>query len=163
MVNNQYEYLLGKNINEVELSGIKPQKDNLISNKYLYLFDIPVKYHNNDIYTIFITTDENDKINQLKINLLALINESFFNVLVDQYGKPDNILIIDKVISNSGENLNPKSSYEQYVQKRAFKTREGNFQEKPIYIIWNKDDFQITFLMKYKQNTTEITFKKKYV
>ncbi len=155
-MNNNYELLLGEDISEVLINNSKFELVN-DSIYYSIFYENPIEYFNNSIFCFFSIT-KNDKIDELKIQLVDLIDEDFFNSLVNQYGKPDSILIIDKIIKIS-ETIDDKTKAE--FVKNEIKTKVGTFQEKPLYIIWDTEEFQIKILMKYKQRKTEITFIKK--
>ncbi|HXJ99793.1 MAG TPA: hypothetical protein VNJ50_13150, partial [Gelidibacter sp.] len=47
----------------------------------------------------------------------------------------------------------------QYLKKSFIETREGSFEEHPLYMIWDKEHYQINILLKSHTNTSEIIFK----
>ncbi|TPV34696.1 hypothetical protein FJ651_03965 [Paucihalobacter ruber] len=57
---------------------------------------------------------------------------------------------------NSGED--EMYGFKQYLRKSELELREGTFEENPLYIIWNKEQYMIKALLRHNQNISEITF-----
>ncbi|MFC4634632.1 hypothetical protein ACFO3O_11975, partial [Dokdonia ponticola] len=47
----------------------------------------------------------------------------------------------------------------QHLAKNTFDLREGTFEEKPLWIVWEKEGYEIKAHLRHKNNRSEITFK----
>lgn len=157
MTQERFEDYLGKRIEDIkfEKSNYRVHYDD---NKYSYFFVIPTPFYNNAIYASFLKFNEKKIITSVKINLISLVDKSTYAELVKLYGEPNHILVPDRLLYDS--NMNYNSSLGQTTRKKVIKTREGTFEEKPIFIIWKKRNFEIQVLMKYSKNVSEISFTK---
>lgn len=154
MTQERFDNLLGKHIKEVELkSEYRKYSDNDMCS---YFFETPVRYFNNTIQTAYMELDNREKIKAIDLKLGTLIDKSFYDNFVSIYGTPDKIIVSDVIVSES-----EKKTQNKTLKKTEHKARQGTFEEKPTFIIWEKEDFQLRILMKYPQEISEITFTKR--
>jgi len=106
---------------------------------------------------LFIQTDENKMIKSIGVFFNKHIDRKFYEAFNKAYGEPTNILIIDERVVISESVLD--NGFGQ-ASKAELKLREGTFEEDPLYIIWEKESYQIKALLR-QQNMSEITFSKK--
>ncbi|WP_299557189.1 hypothetical protein [Seonamhaeicola sp.] len=174
MDNIKFENLLGKHISVAEATiendfsetnyKIHNTEVKFYSNaEYLLkLLDYEIKdYFSMPYINLFIETDKNDTIISINVHFQKLINRQFYNAFNKTYGEPSSILVIKKrnVISEGVEN-DDIHGFNQYLRKSELELREGTFEEGPLYIIWEKENYQIKALLR-QQNMSEITFKSK--
>nr|WP_321237229.1 hypothetical protein [uncultured Psychroserpens sp.] len=116
-------------------------------------------YLGTSIRYVSIKTNQNQKIQSVSIKFYEAFNRHFFDLFVEKYGEPDSILIPDniKIINDKNENDSTSSMF-QKVRATEFDLREGTFEEKPLYIIWEKESYQIKAFLRHRQNMSEITF-----
>lgn len=153
----KFENLLGKHILETKNTfdiDFENNNDNIYYatlNDYKEFYGISVDY-------IIVITDERDIINSITIYYNEVVDKRFYKSFISDYNSPTTIQVVEKieVISKSS---NVFDSIIQNVEKRFLKTTEGSFDEKPLYMLWDKKDYQIKILMRYSQNKSEITFR----
>ncbi len=156
MNKNRYELLLDKNINDIEFNEEKKHysNENLCS---FFFFNSPKRYFNNSINMIFININDEEKITQIDIKFLSLINQELYDKLNEIYGEPNMVLVPDKIIYNKTSKV---KRINLTVNKTKSHTKQGDFNDKPTFIIWEKKNYKVEILMKYQQNISEISFKK---
>nr|WP_299171141.1 hypothetical protein [uncultured Allomuricauda sp.] len=104
---------------------------------------------------VYVATDDDGFIESATIYHQELMNHYFYYTLVDNYGNPSNILVIDELLSREEDEVD-----NQNISDSNFSMKEGNFEDKPTYIIWNKMDYEIFILLNRENNKTSITFRK---
>lgn len=159
MNDNKFELFLGRNIDELKIEA-ENKIHNVDNNRHSYFFfDAPLVYLNNSIHVMFFTVDGDEKISEIDIKLTSLVDKSFYDDLVNLYGEPESIMVSDGVIYE--KEIDGITEQNATVRKTINKVRQGKFDENPTFIIWKKQNFEIELLMKYSQNKSEITFKKR--
>ena len=168
-----FEDLLGKHISVAEeITGndfeeINVNTDNFEKKQYSIksnLDDSPFdirNFYGISFKFLFVQTDKNDTVQSVTVYFHRLINREFYDAFNEAYGKPSSILVIEKrtVISEyNGED--EMHGFKQYLRKSELELEEGTFEEKPLYIIWQKEKYQIKALLRHEQNMSEITFSK---
>ena len=158
-MNVNFYNLLGKNIlfAEKNLNCIFEKS----SDENIYYAFSPVKYGKGMQYngTIILKTDEDDLINEVDINHGFVMGHEFYNKFVKCYGVPDSIKVIEKIeIIDQGRAKD--SDFDQYLKKSFLKMKDGTFDENPLYMIWEKKDYQIKIVNRYEQNLTQIIFRR---
>ena len=94
-----------------------------------------------------IITNEAKIIEELSIGFPMIIDRAFYNKMINSYNYPNSILIkAKKIYESKGENV---GEFNQTLAKRLFSLIEGKFEDKPLYILWNKGWFQIRIIMYY--------------
>jgi len=157
----KFEDTLGKPIDDVELTmgfNLKEHnsKDNQIS-FYRNDQDISFEYFGLVSRFISVQSNESNAVKSISIHFREVINRKFYERFLEKYGEPDNIHVISKrtVIS---EGQYEKDDFSAYLTKSEIDFREGTFDKKPLFIIWNKDGYQIKAFLRHQQNISEITF-----
>lgn len=150
----EFKSLIGGNIFDTyklteEGFNLDSESNNLYfmaSGRYKYFYDMPAYYIS--------VSQENATVDSITFYFKGIIDSSFYNAFVNEFGIPDTIQIVDniKVISEE-ENTG------QYLKKSFIETRDGSFEENPLYMIWNKEGYQINIFIKNSSNTSEIIFK----
>lgn len=163
MYHIKFEKLLGKNLSitkeilDVDLKRITSPKlkiklygsKNYIEEDY---YGIPYKH-------LSLTTDENDTTETITVHFFEVINRKFYDSFMGTYGKPDSILVMHNPKNISKQTVTDTiNNLTQEIVKREFDLREGTFEEKPLYIIWEKDNYQVKAFLRHKQNISEIIF-----
>ncbi|VXB26759.1 conserved hypothetical protein [Flavobacterium sp. 9AF] len=80
--------------------------------------------------------------------------------MIEIYGNPNQIKVIEKREEIS-RHISTDETFRQEMTQNIIELREGSFEENPLYIIWEKEDFTITIFSRYKNGISEITFKNK--
>lgn len=154
----EFQRLIGGNISEAYKAVDDSFKtdDNthdiyfMASESYKFFYNTPAHY--------ILISNDNNIVDSVTFYFHGIIDETFYNTFVNDFGAPSTIQVIENVETlSAGERTN--DSFSQYLKKSFVETREGTFEEKPLYMIWNKKDYQIKILLKHKQNISEITFR----
>jgi len=127
-----------------------------------YTSDSYVDFYGMPYNLISIITDDKNMINSITIHFNAIINKSFYDAFILDYGNPDTTQIIDGrdfVGKWTKTNVKDKGEIEHRVRRVTLKMREGKFEENPLFMIWNKKGYQIKTLSKHEQNMSTITFR----
>ena len=151
-----FQSLLHQPIDQLEISGVSPEQMSETS----YWLD-PEEI--NSIYElpygrIYLSTDHNGLIEEIKLNLYGIPDEVFFKGMNHNFGKPKNVKIIEEVNLIS-EGYNTKDGISSYFKNSSIKTREGSLDENPIYVIWQTESSQIDLLIKREEGTCQLMFK----
>lgn len=108
---------------------------------------------------ITINTNPNDTIESITIHFREVINNRFYNLFTEKYGKPDSILVIKNRQTVSETILKDKDGkINQHLRKNKIDLEEGTFEENPLYIIWKKKNYEIKAFLRHKTGISEITF-----
>jgi len=154
----KFEDLLGKHISVAkDFTGSDFKASNYGTKFYINSEQIDDSFLNVPYNFITIMPNENDTIQSITIHFSKLINRESYDSFIEKYGEPNNIQIIEnkKIISTS---ISEDEGFNQKLTKSTFDLREGSFEEKPLFIIWKKDGFQIKLFFRYEQNKTELIF-----
>ena len=157
---NEFENLLGKHISVTEKAIGNDFDNKLFGDEFYYIEDEFIKkdFYGMSYNCVSITTNEKDIVQSISVHFRKVIPREFYDSFIKKYGEPNNIQIIEnrQVIS---EGMNKDPNFKAYLKKSTFDLREGTFEEKPLYIIWKKEQFQIKAFLRHKQNISEITFR----
>lgn len=75
-----------------------------------------------------LVSNKNKFIDSITFYFQGIIDDSFFKSFIVEFGKSDNIQLIDNVkVLSKGEYLS------QYLKKSFIETREGSFEENSLY------------------------------
>lgn len=153
-----FELLIGKPLLDAEQIIGCGFKSDPIGNK----FYINKEFFNKSLYGIsynFVTiqTNKTDNIESVTVHLSEIMNSQFYNSFIQKYGEPISVLVVENRKKVSETKLKD-DEITQHLKKNTFDLREGNFEEKPLYIIWKKENYQIKAFLRHKQGITEITF-----
>lgn len=157
----EFEILIGKDIsyaNAVLTDAGFNYKRLLAVN--LYTSDKYKLFYGMTYNMISIMTDEDEIVRDIVIHFQSMIDNSFYDLFSLNYGHPDTIQIIDGYDSvGDWKESDPGEEFSHRVRKVTLKTREGKFEENPLFMIWKKEGYQIKILMKQEQGISEITFR----
>lgn len=163
MKDMNFEELLGKPFSVVEVVIGTDFRNNenlkLKTNFYSSINYVENDYYGMPNHHITILVDEKDAVKSITVHFRKVIDHEFYYLFIKDYGEPNHIQIIEnrQILSESftkddnGEIIN-------HLKKSTFDLREGAFEEKPLYIIWEKENFQIKAFIRHKQNISEVTF-----
>ncbi len=155
MAFSDFQNLLGKHISEIDIHGNNPKPTSHI-NKYYMLIDSYTEFYGIPYNYMIINTNNQDIIKDITIYISGVINRPFYDAFIDSYDNPKSIQITDKVKSISKSD--GKGQFSRNSEKRFLTTKEGTFEEKPLYILWEKKGYQIKILLKHNMDTSEISF-----
>lgn len=160
----KFEDLLGKNISKAKEFTGRDFKSNAFKKK-----DFEVKFYSSRDYfkkdffgmyynQIIIHTDNYEVIKSITIYFDKLIDREFYNSFNKEYGMPKHIQIVENRRMES-ETLvkDDNGKVIEHLRKNTFDLREGTFEEKPLYIIWEKENYEIKALLR-QENMSQITF-----
>ena len=100
---------------------------------------------------------------RLLLNFMIMNSSGFENILGKSVSDaPSSLQIAEsrKTISSRETPRGSKGEGSRTVKKSILKTRDGSFEEKPLYILWNRKDFQIEILIKHDQGLSKIFFRR---
>ena len=105
------------------------------------------------------TTNQQDVVESVTVYFRKIIDHSFYNSFVGNYGAPNSIQVIENRRRTSETLIKDETGKTtQTLTKNIFDLREGTFEENPLHIIWEKDDYQIKVFLRHEQSVSEITF-----
>lgn len=150
-----FEKLLGEHVSSFE-KVIGSEFDNkLFQKKFYYILDTNVKksFYGMFYNTLSIMTDDRQSVESITIHFHRVMDRAFYSSFIEEYGEPDSIQII-----KNRRIVNETKTKEGTLRKSEIDLQEGNFDEKPLYITWKKNNFIIKAFLRHKQNISEITF-----
>ncbi len=163
----EFEKLLGKNLSSIGKVIDSEFRKVQIANNADLESDL---YSNNEYFSIdffgmacnqitLLTSKKNDKTKSISIHFRKVIDHQFYGAFIEKYGKPDNIQIIEsRQVESESVIKNDDGQVIKTLRKSTFGLREGRFEEKPLYIIWKKETFEIKAFLRHEQNISEVTF-----
>lgn len=160
MDNIEFEKLLGESILVFEKAIGDDFKKNPIRDSYSVKdWNMIKTFHGMSYNLLSVDKDEKDKIKSIYINFNSIISRDFFDSLNWQYGKPNSILIMANR-TLEGEHIEKDENGKNKVSARKYSLdlKEGSFEDKPLYIIWKKYDYEIKALLIHKQGRSKIMF-----
>jgi len=154
-----FQNLLNKHKSTAESLLSNDFDNKIFGKKFYYTKSNENKYFKGIPYNIIsLRIDEKDFVQSLTLHSNKLLTSNMYKSLIEEYGRPDSIQIIDttkiKEIKSS-----VSSNFKQELKKVEFKTRDGSFEDKPIFILWNKQNYQLKLFFRYELNKCEITFR----
>ncbi|MCK8521483.1 hypothetical protein M0D21_07885 [Aquimarina sp. D1M17] len=100
-------------------------------------------------HLILIETDKNNVIQKFSFILNGVFDRSLYDKLILKYGEPDQMTKKDQETFN-----NPVSSKGITAISSSYTLKNCTFEEKPLYVIWNKNSFTVKFLCKQDEGLT---------
>ncbi|WP_452600771.1 hypothetical protein [Pontimicrobium sp. MEBiC06410] len=165
----EFEKLLGESISVFE----KTIGNDFKKNPAMDFNSIEVEFYSlkdwnitKDLYgmpyrSLQVKKDKNNKIETIYISFNSIISRDFFDLFNAQYGKPNSIQIIAKrTLEQESINKNENGEIRSNSKKYSLDLKEGSFDEKPLYITWKKDDYEIKALLIHKEGRSKIIFSK---
>lgn len=163
MQNYNFESLLGTPVSNVT-NFIGDDFENKLFQKNFYY----TKYKDEVIYKKFygmsfncvsLQTDEKEIIEAITVHFSSVTNRAFYDQMIATYGTPNQIKIIDKRVEIS-RSKSTDDTFNQEMSQGIIELREGTYEENPLYIIWEKENYTITIFSRYKNGISEVIFKK---
>lgn len=106
---------------------------------------------------VFIQADENDIVQSITIYFHQSIDRHSFDRINSSYGVPSSIKVLKKRTVISDGFYSDNTLGEQRLRKSELELREGKFEEGPLFIIWDKEGYQIKATLGQK-NIKDITY-----
>lgn len=150
------EKFLKKDIGYLKKEFSLVRNETISENEINYTAISSIIYKEKKCRSFFISTDLNGIINSIFFGINGEIDKNIFESMVLEYGKPDKMLKVEKVFEKEEKEGN---EYSSTTQRGSL--RECTFQENPIFIIWNKPNFEIKISINSTQNSYLINFKLK--
>lgn len=153
------EDLIGKNIREVNNILDCDFKNELIDESFYYSNLKGERFYYNFISLIL---NEELKVESITIHFKKVIDTNFYYSFTKDYGKPENILIQKNkiLVSESSTNEDTSKTFQQKLKQYESIVVEGGFKDKPKYVLWKKEHFEIRISIDYDMSVSEVTFKK---
>lgn len=154
-----FEDLIGKSLKEVNKIFDCDFKNNLIDERFYYSSLKDESFYYGFYYNfISLNLNEEQKVESITIHFKKIIDLNFYNLFINHYEEPSNIIVVKdkKIIDEINEENN--NTFNQKIRQSILITEEGSFEDKPLYILWEKKNFKIKILMRYEQNICDITF-----
>lgn len=158
---SRFEKLLGNHIS-IAVKAIGNDFENKLYAKSFYYIPngfIKKDFHGMSYNMITILPNEKNIVQSISIHFEQLISLQLYNSLIEKYGIPDSIQIIkDKQLESESIIKDDNGKISEILRKSNFDLKEGSFEDKPLYIIWRKENFKIVAFQRHKQNISEIIF-----
>ncbi|MDO6852218.1 hypothetical protein JM80_0508 [Cellulophaga sp. RHA_52] len=160
MKSQQFENLLGKNISKLSKIIGEEFENELFDSSFYYIKNESIKknLYGMQYNSITVLTNEKDNIKSISIHFDKTINKYFYESFIEDYNKPNNILVIEASETTSEGFLEGKP-FNQKLRKNNIQLREGKFDENPLFIVWTKEDYEVKFFFRYNNNSSEVTYR----
>ncbi|WP_152538704.1 hypothetical protein [Aquimarina macrocephali] len=129
--------LIGKHISEIP--NVKPSVKEANYNSYLKTSDTGL-YLGKPYQFFTIITDKKDVVKELSIRVNEVLDRSFFDRMVKEYGNPVGLYNIDKTLETSTSFHEDGGS----STRSRGSMRKCTFEEEPIFIVWSIKDYSLT-------------------
>lgn len=107
------------------------------------------EYLNKQYSDLYISTDKKGIIQDFSFGIIGIMDRQFYNKMVAEYGEPDEITKKDNIVTGR-----PSTSRGITSVESTYTLKECTFEEDPLYIIWNKEEYKIKVLLKQERQTT---------
>ncbi len=151
----EYEFFIGKHVNEFSVINELKRERKTNFNKY-YMFSKKGKIFCGKTFNhLTIKTNNQEIIEDITLYFPVILDKTFYSSLTNRYGLPSQIRVAD-TITRSGKVH--KDELVSYSMDQTTSLKEGNFDDKPIIVLWEKEDYQIRLFFKYEINVSEIEY-----
>lgn len=99
--------------------------------------------------------NEKKNIQSVIFGFPTIMDTSFYEAMVNKYGKPSEMTKMDQITHYSKSNKSRNGITSQEIN---YTLKDCSFEENPLFIIWNKNGFRMKVTLKQKQQLTEVTF-----
>ncbi|TYB78802.1 hypothetical protein [Bizionia myxarmorum] len=106
---------------------------------------------------ILVCLKDDKRIESIFVNFPFIITAFEYTNIISNYGSPDNCIVKDKL-----ETVSKSDSFNQSLVKRNYSTKEVEFKDKPLCMLWNKNDYTLKIMFYYEQNGMQLIFSSKY-
>ena len=154
----EFENLLGKHFSFTkEVFGIDFKSTNYGTKFYTNSEYLNTEFYGIPYNFITITVNKEDIVQSITVHFQEVINRQFYDLFIKKYGEPNSIQVIE---NKKIESKTLGEGFFQHLTKSSFDLREGTFEEDPLYIIWEKEHFQVKAFLRHKNSISEIIFSK---
>ena len=154
-MNNPIESYLGSNINKFPYEVVEMDSD--YESKTFFVSDQEMTFLYTTVDLVIIQTDSGGGIQSISTDFKKIISEQYYEELLLVLGQPDQIQKAGVLIDEDSEILESGVS----AISKTSQLEECQFSEKPMFIRWNKLDFNIVFVLIHEQRSTHLTVSKK--
>ncbi|MDH7445923.1 hypothetical protein [Aquimarina sp. 2201CG14-23] len=149
MINSFQQNLIGKHISQIPEAHLKKDKE---SNR-IKIYDVNKNYHffGEKCNSISIATNKNDIIQYFTFFLFEIVDQSFLDLVIKEYGNPSLIYNIDQFASGEEKISNTGFS------SRPITLKECGLNDNPFLIIWEKQGYKIEIQLHRESNYTMFT------
>ncbi len=159
----KFELLIGKSINEAsEILETDFNNDGMLY-KHIYFthFKEPRTFYNTPYRSVSLDIDRSDKITSITIHFTKYIDTVFYDSFSNHYGKPSKLLVVEeRELKSESVDYNVDGSISKRISEKKLNFREGKFEENPLFIFWNKKEYQIKILNREGyMAVSELTFR----
>ncbi|WP_378184004.1 hypothetical protein [Aquimarina sp. SS2-1] len=157
----RFEQLLIKPISVFEDEIGDDFENNMFGKDFYYISDefIQKNFYGMSYNVISVQRDDYQIVQSISIHFREVIDQDFYDNFIEVYGEPNHIHVIQKrTVISEGKYVSDDGDFISNVRKSEVDVREGTFDEKPLFIIWNKEYYQIKAYLRHKQNISEIIF-----
>ncbi len=154
-MNPELEKFIGKPIDEV----LKFGKLELENNRF-YSFKLKkeAEFFGIQYGYLQIIVDTNRTIESASINFPLILDRIFYDEMIENYGNLNSILATDKLIGESKTERH--GEFNQTLAKREYSLKEASFEDKPFFVYWKNEYYQIKMTFYYEYNATQLAFRK---
>lgn len=161
--NIEFEKLLGKHLYDVKkVIDVDFKKNNFEKVKIGFYSNkeyLNISYFGMISHHITLLSNDKEMVTSISVHFRKIIDRPFYDSFVREYGSPSSIQIIKKRQIESEIVLkNDSSKVDQTLRKGTVDLSEGSFEDKPLFIIWKKESYQIKAFLRHEQNISEIIF-----
>lgn len=152
--------VLGKEINEASFMGVL--ENDLDAN--IYLASNPkIRFLENHIEQIVISTNDKKRIEQVLIISLEPIDLSFYQVISREYGSDYDVMVVDNTKPDASSLVETtEDSFKETLRYTSVLLKKGDLEDSPINsVVWNEDKFRIILFFNYPKNRMEVHFMNK--
>ncbi|TSE04380.1 hypothetical protein FOF46_26505 [Aquimarina algiphila] len=158
----KFEELLEEHLSEVKKAVSTNFKESNIEKIKAQLYfsqNFNMNFYGMLSHVLSLETDESDIVKSITIHFDKVINRQFYDSFIEKYGEPDHIHVIsNRKIISEGSIKDDIGNVIQHARKSEGDLIEGTFDEKPLFMIWKKENFYIQAFLRHKQNISEIMF-----
>ncbi len=148
---SDFEYLLYKHINEVVDAELL--YDESLPYSKVYTVKGEFRFMGEFYQTLYLSTDKNDTIQNFSFAMNRIVDRSFYDEMVKEYGSPVVMYKSGEIISEDTGHIGGTETNPGILSKSTLAIRkECSFEEKPTSIIWDKKDYKIKVFIKYGTN-----------
>lgn len=158
MGEKEFQNFIGKHIKEISVINRDKLKHNGDLNKYYLSTKVGYEFYSKTYNNLTVSTNDQDIIKNITIYVNGIIDKTFYAAFINSYGLPTNIMVIDTIKAPCGTRYSGDGQLGSYSMEQATSLKKGNFEDKPVLLIWDKKDYQIRFFLRYDIKISEIKF-----
>lgn len=162
MDNIEFEKLLGKDLSVFEETLGSDFKKYITEGIYqLKDYNEIKEFYGMSYKMLSVKKNENNKIKTIVIVFDEIITREIFDLINAQYGKPNTIQVIaNRTLESETISKDENGEIRSNSKKYSLDLKDGNFEDNPFLIVWEKKEYQIQALLNQKQGRSSIKFSK---